>query len=577
MGISDNRAIWKAEADGIELLNETIADLLDRQAAAFPDHEALVYNYPELGLNIRFSYRQYRAAADRLAKGLLALGIEKGEHVAVWASNVPEWALLEMALAKVGAVLVTINTNYRAAELEYVLRQGDISTLFMIEGFRGNSYLDTIYGLLPELKLLRDPVHEPVRSGSLFRLKRVVLIGGQPAPGLIPYSEVLALGESIPDRELARRQQSGSPHDVAQIQYTSGTTGFPKGAALSHHNIVNNVFLFTSRANLKSSDRYVTAMPFFHTAGCVLGVLATLVTGSTLIPLIAFDPVKELELIAAEKATFSVNVPTMFAAMLNHPRFLAREFDTSSLRHVACGGSPVPVALMEQVKTQMGADTWVAYGLTESGPLITQALPDDSFELRSATVGLPLPHTDVKIINPQTGDPALLGEAGELMTRGYLVMKGYYQMPEKTAESIDADGWLRTGDLATMNPQGYINIVGRVKDMIIRGGENLFPAEIESFLMRHPKVAEAQVVGVPDTLMGEEAVAVLRLKPETSADADEIREYCRNGISRHKIPKHIKFVTEFPLTASGKVKKFELRAQLIRELGLEKLHEIRTA
>jgi fatty-acyl-CoA synthase len=577
MGINDDRAIWKAETNGIELLKETIGELLDRQAAAFPDHEALVYNYPESGLNIRFSYRQYCEAADQIAKGLLALGIEKGEHIAVWASNVPEWPLLEMALAKIGAVLVTINTNYRASELEYVLRQGDITTLFMIEGFRGNSYLDTIYGVLPELKILADPIHDPVRSSGLPRLTRVVLIGGQPAPGLIPYSQVLALGESITDRALARRQQSVSPGDVAQIQYTSGTTGFPKGAALSHHNIVNNVFLFTSRANLTSSDRYVTGMPFFHTAGCVLGVLATLVTASTLIPLIAFDPVKELELIAAEKATFALNVPTMFAAILNHPRFLAREFDTSSLRHVGCGGSPVPLALMEQVKAQMGADTWIAYGLTEASPLITQALPGDRFELRAATVGLPLPHTDVKIINPATGDPALLGQPGELMTRGYLVMKGYYQMPEKTAESIDADGWLRTGDLATMNPEGYINIVGRVKDMIIRGGENLFPAEIESFLMRHPKVAEAQVVGVPDSLMVEEAVAVLRLRPETRADEDEIREYCRNGISRHKVPKYIKFVTEFPLTASGKVKKFELRAQLIRELGLEKLHAMRTA
>jgi fatty-acyl-CoA synthase len=293
--------------------------------------------------------------------------------------------------------------------------------------------------------------------------------------------------------------------------------------------------------------------------------------------LISFDPVKELELIAAEKATFSLNVPTMFSAMLNHPRFLAGEFDTSSLRHLSCGGSPVPVALMEQVENRMGAETWVAYGLTEASPIITQAIPEGSFELRSATVGLPLPHTDVKIINPQTGEPALLGEAGELLTRGYLVMKGYYKMPEKTAESIDAEGWLRTGDLATMNAQGYINIVGRVKDMIIRGGENLFPAEIEAFLMRNPKVAEAQVVGVPDSFMVEEAAALLRLKPETSADEDEIREYCRKGISRHKIPKYIRFVTEFPLTASGKVKKFELRAQLIRELGLEHLKEMRTA
>jgi fatty-acyl-CoA synthase len=577
MGISDNHAIWKAEAEGIDLLNITIGDLLDQQAAAIPAKEALVYNYPELGLNLRITYRRYREEADRLSKGLLALGIAKGEHVAVWATNLPEWALLEMALAKIGGVLVTLNTNYRTAELEYVLRQGDITTLFMIEEFRGNSYLDAIYSLLPELKSLGDRVHEPVRSDSLPCLKRVILIGKRLQPGLLPYSKVAALGENLPDEALRRHQKSVSPQDVAQIQYTSGTTGFPKGATLTHHSIINNMLLFTARGNISSDDRYVTAMPFFHTAGCVMGVLATLVTGSTLIPLISFDPVKELELIAAEKATFSLNVPTMFSAMLNHPRFLAGEFDTSSLRHLSCGGSPVPVALMEQVKARMGADTWVAYGLTEASPVITQAIPGDSFELRSATVGLPLPHTDVKIINPQTGEPALLGEPGELLTRGYLVMKGYYKMPEKTAEAIDAEGWLRTGDLATMNAQGYINIVGRVKDMIIRGGENLFPAEIEAFLMRYPKVAEAQVVGVPDSLMVEEAAALLRLKPETSADENEIREYCRKGISRHKIPKYIRFVTEFPLTASGKVKKFELRAQLIRELGLEHLKEMRTA
>jgi fatty-acyl-CoA synthase len=450
MGTSDNRAVWKAEPEGINLLNITIGDLLDQQAAAFPAKEALVYNYPELGLNLRVTYRRYREESDRLAKGLLALGIEKGDHVAVWATNLPEWALLEMALAKIGAVLVTINTNYRTAELEYVLRQGDITTLFMIEGFRGNSYLETIYSLLPALKILRDPAHEPVRNAGFPCLNQVILIGNSLQPGLLPYSQIAALGEKIRDEALNQRQKSVSPQDVAQIQYTSGTTGFPKGATLTHHSLINNVLLFTTRGNIGSEERYLTAMPFFHTAGCVLGVLATLVTGSTLIPLIAFDPVKELELITAEKATFSLNVPTMFAAMVNHPRFLAGEFDTSSLRHLSCGGSPVPVALMEQVKTRMGADTWVAYGLTEASPIITQAIPSDSFELRSATVGLPLPHTDVKIINMQTGEPALLGEAGELLTRGYLVMKGYYKMPEKTAESIDSEGWLRTGDLATM-------------------------------------------------------------------------------------------------------------------------------
>jgi fatty-acyl-CoA synthase len=313
---------------------------------------------------------------------------------------------------------------------------------------------------------------------------------------------------------------------------------------LTHHGLVNNVLLYTARCGLQSEDRMVTAMPFFHTAGCVLNVLGALVRGATLIPLIAFDPEKELELVTKEKATYLVGVPTMLIAMLNHPRFRDGEFDTSSLRWVGSGGTPVPVILMEQVKAQMGADSMIVFGMTETSPIITQTLPDDSFRLKSATVGTPLAHTEVKIVDPRTGEPAGFGESGELLTRGYLVMKGYYKMPEKTAETIDDDGWLRTGDLATMNERGYVNIVGRVKDMVIRGGENLFPAEIEAFLMRHSKIAEAQVVGVPDAFMGEEMCALVRLKHGESADEAEIRDYCRQGISRQKVPKYIKFVNE---------------------------------
>ena len=577
MGINGDRAIWEAESRDIELINLTIGELFDRQCEAFADKEAIVYNYPEVGLDLRLSYREYRDEVDRLAKGLLALGIQKGENVAVWATNVPEWILLEMALAKIGAVLVTVNTNYRASEIEYVLRQGDITTLFMIEEHRGNSYVESIYRVAPELKDLNDPIREQLSSANLPELKRVILIGDAALAGMMSYKNVVPLGEDITDETLRERQSSLDPHDVIQMQYTSGTTGFPKGVMLTHHGIINQTHVSCLIGNLKSDERYVTAMPFFHIAGSLGAVMFAVYLGCTLIPLISFDPTKELELFDNERATFSFNVPTMLIAMLNHPRFLAGEFDLSSLREIITGATPVPVALMEDVKAKMGADCTIVYGLTESTGTVTETIQSDSFELKSSTTGIPHPHMEVMITDPATGEPVALGEQGELMTRGFLVMKGYYDMPDKTAETIDDKGWLRTGDLATMTAEGYVNIVGRVKDMIIRGGENIYPAEIEEFLMRHPKIAEAQVVGVPDSFMGEEVAAVLRLRPNETITEDEIRSYCCDGISRHKVPQYIRFASVFPLTASGKVKKFELKAQLTRELGLEDIAIQKTA
>jgi fatty-acyl-CoA synthase len=346
---------------------------------------------------------------------------------------------------------------------------------------------------------------------------------------------------------------------------------------LTHNSLINQAHICCSRAGMGPDERQVTAMPFFHVAGCVGGIIYSLYLGCTLIPLISFDPEKELELFQSEKGTFSFNVPTMLIAMLNHPRFTAGEFDLSSLTRISTGASPVSVKLMEEVKARMGADCSIVYGMTETSGAVTQSMTDDSFELKSATVGLPLPYTDIKIADPVTGETAALGQAGELLVRGHLVMKGYYNLPEKTTEAIDAEGWLHTGDLATMNEAGYVNIVGRVKDMIIRGGENIYPAEIEAFLVRHPKVADAQVVGIPDPYMGEECAALVRLKPGEVATEDEIRQYCIESISKHKRPKHIRFVEQFPLTASGKVKKFELRDQLIAELGLRETAGIRTA
>jgi fatty-acyl-CoA synthase len=495
--------------------------------------------------------------------------------VAVWATNVPEWIFLQLALAKIGAVIVTINTNYRAAEVEYVLRQGDISTIFLIEEHRGNNYLESLYGAAPEIKTTNDPLNEALLVASLPRLKRAVLIGKGPRPGLSLFSDVMALADRVSDEELKARQSGVSPHDVAMMQYTSGTTGFPKGVMLTHYNLVNQSHVSCTRGDLRAAERYVTAMPFFHIAGSLGGVIFCLYLGCALIPLIAFDPLKNLELFEREKGTFTFAVPTMLIAMLNHSRFA--EFDLSALQNIYTGATPVPVPLMERIKEKIGADCSIVFGMTETTGAVTQSFSADSFELKAETVGLAQPHTSIKIINPGTGETTQLGQSGELCSKAFLNMQGYYNMPEKTAETIDEEGWLHSGDLAVMRPDGYVNIVGRVKDMIIRGGENVYPAEIEDFLMRHPMIAEAQVLGLPDEFMGEEVCALIRAKQGEEITADEVREYCKVGISRHKVPKFVRLVESFPLTASGKVKKFELREQLIREMGLENVAGLKTA
>jgi fatty-acyl-CoA synthase len=521
------------------------------------------------------TYGQYRDVVNRLAKGLIALGVERGDHVAVWATNVPEWIFLQLALAKVGGVIVTINTNYRAAEIEYALRQGDISTIFLIEEHRGNNYLESLYGVAPEIKTVDDPLNESLSVASLPRLKRAVLIGKEPRQGLALFSDVMALADRVSDDELKARQSGVSPRDVVMMQYTSGTTGFPKGVMLTHYNLINQAHVSCTRGDLRDAERYVTAMPFFHIAGSLGGVIFCLYLGCALIPLISFDPLKNLELFEREKGTFTFAVPTMLIAMLNHPRFA--EFDLSALRNIYTGATPVPVTLMERIKEKIGADCSIVFGMTETTGAVTQSFSTDSFELKAETVGLAQPHTSIKIVNPGTGETVKLGQSGELCSKAFSNMKGYYNMPEKTADTIDEEGWLHSGDLAVMRPDGYVNIVGRVKDMIIRGGENVYPAEIEAFLMRHPKIAEAQVVGLPDEFMGEEVCALIRPTQGEELTENDVREYCKTGISRHKVPKFVRFVESFPLTASGKVKKFELREQLIKEIGLDNEAGVKTA
>lgn len=567
MAVRDDRAIWEAETFGEQMIDVTVGDLLDQQAEVAPAKEALVYHYPEIELQLRLTYAQLRDETNRVAKGLMALGIGVGDKVALLATNLPEWVLLELALAKIGAVLVTVNTNFQQAELEYVLGQADVHTLVLMEQHRSNNYVRSLKALLPQLDTISDPAQETVTSAAFPSFRRAVLLGERQHPGLLPFSRLLELSAAVSDQALSARQATVTPDHISQIQFTSGTTGAPKGAMITHHGTINNARFVARRARLTADDRWLSAMPLFHTAGSVVDQLSILVSGGAVVRAITFDAAKMLELIDREKATVMNAVPTMIIAMLQEPRFRAGQFDTTSLRCVISGGAPIPVALMEQVKAQWGADPIIVFGMTEASPIITQTLPDDSFELRSATVGLPLPHTEVKIVDSH-GTAVGVEESGEILVRGYNVMKGYYRMPEQTAAAIDADGWLHSGDVASMDRHGYVRIVGRIKDMIIRGGENVYPAEIEAFLMRHPGVREAQVVGVPDFFMGEAAVAVLRVKEGETLTEDQVRDYCRARLARHKVPKYVRFVTEYPQTPSGKVKKFELRAAMMTVLGL---------
>ncbi len=581
MGMTnDGLSYWQAEAVGEPLLESTIGDLLDQRAAELSTQEAVVYSgYPEFGgaLDIRWTYQQYRDQANMVARGLMALGLQKGDHIAVWAANVPEWPLLQMAAAKAGLVLVTVNPVLRAAEIEYILKQGDVRALFFMAQIRDHNCLETMRAMTtPGAK------NGEVTSERLPKLRHLCLVGAPPA-GLLDSQqwrplvsrELIGAGMALSAEALAERQASIKPRDPAMILYTSGTTGFPKGAVLTHYNLVNQAMTVASRLGLKHGSRSCVMVPFFHVFGCVGYTLAGLYLGGTIHPLLAYDPLKALQIISSERCQFTGGVPTMLLAMLQHPDF--GKYDLSSLEGVVCAGAPVPVALMEQVKERIGADVVIAFGQTENTGAITLTLREDPFELKAATVGIPLPYVDVKIIDPATGKVLPVGERGELCARGWLVMAGYYNMPERTAEAIDQDGWLHTGDLATMNAQGYINIVGRIKDMVIRGGENIFPREVEDFLIRHPKVADVAVLGVPDAFFGEELLAVVMPKPGETLTEEELRAFCKDQISKQKIPRYFKFTDSYPMTASGKIQKFILREQAIKELGLQSVAQQRTA
>ena len=542
-------------------LNHTVGSLLSDIARRYPDNEALVYHERAL----RYTYRQFNDVCSRVAKGLLSLGIKKGDNIAIWAYNVPEWVLLQFASAKIGAILVTVNTSYKSAELEYILAQSDSTSLFMVGSFKDTDYVETLTGVVPEIS-----VSEPgkLNSSKLPYLKNVIFIGQETPAGMLNFDSIIAMGEGVSDSELAAVEASLDCHETINMQYTSGTTGFPKGVMLTHYNLVNNGFQIGECMKFTELDRLCIPVPFFHCFGCVLGVMVCVTHGSTMVPVEIFDPLKVLQTIEKEKCTAVHGVPTMFIAELEHPEFA--KFDLSTMRTGIMAGSVCPIEVMKRaVKDMHVSEITSVYGQTESSPGITQTRTDDAIELRVATVGRALPGAEVKIVDIETGATLPPGKQGELCARGYMVMKGYYKMPEETANVIDADGWLHTGDLAIMDENGYCKITGRIKQMIIRGGENIYPREIEEFLYTHPKISDIQVYGVPDRKFGEQVMAAIILKKGMEMTEEEVRAFCRDKIANYKVPKYVKFVDGYPMTASGKIQKFKMREKAIKELQLE--------
>ncbi len=534
-----------AKGEQIPLLEKTIHQALDDTVQRLPDHPALISRHQGLRLN----YRQLQEHSARTAAGLWALGARPGDRVGMWASSCAEWVYLQVATSRIGAVLVNVNPAYRELDLRYILERSRMKVIFLHEKDQRANYLEILDG---------------ARQGQELELEHAVLLNDP------SWDRMIDNGEQ-PDPVKA------DFHNVVNIQYTSGTTGKPKGVLLTHHNLLNNGYLFGRGMEWSHQDKICLPVPMYHCFGCVLGSLQCIVHGATLvIPAAQFDALAALKAIDSEKCTTVYGVPTMFIAMLDHPDF--SKYDTSSLRVGAMGGSPCPVELMKRVEQEMRCEGMgVAYGQTEASPAITQSGPKDSFEVRVSSVGKALPCTEVKIVDPETGETVPVGGQGELCTRGYLVMKGYDGEPEATAKAIDADNWLHTGDLATMREDGAFRITGRSKEMIIRGGENLFPREIEEFLHTHPKIADVYVLGLPDERLGEIVFAAIKLKDGQSATEEEIREFCDGKIAYFKVPSAMRFVDEFPMTVTGKIQKFVIRRQEIERRGLQKAAAVETA
>jgi len=550
--------IWEKET----LVDLTFPQLLDRVAEEFPDQPAFVFD----PAGYSQTYSEFRDEVDTFARSLVSMGVRRGDKVAIWATNVPEWFTTFWAATKIGAVLVTVNTAYKIHEAEYLLRQSDTHTLVMIDGFKDSDYNAIIQEICPELAERRTG--QALRSKRLPFLRNVVSAGSG-LPGAMSWEEALSMAGNTPIEIVYQRAASLSRHDVCNMQYTSGTTGFPKGVMLTHYNVINNGKNIGDRMDLSTADRFLIQVPMFHCFGMVLTMTASMTHGSTMYPVEAFSPRLGLELIHKHKLTAVNGVPTMFIAMLGHELFESTDF--SSMRTGIMAGSPCPAKVMSDVVNKMNmADITIVFGQTESSPGCTMSSADDSMDIKVNTVGGPLPEIECKIVDAATGRDVPDNTIGEFVARGYNIMKGYYKMPVATAEAIDQDGWLHTGDLALRMPDGNFKITGRIRDMIIRGGENIYPKEIEDFLYTHPKVKDVQVVGVPDKQYGEEIMALVILNEGESATQEEIADYVRASMARHKTPRYVRFVDSFLMNAAGKILKYKLVEEAIEYLGLDK-------
>ncbi len=540
--------------------NITFGELLDGTAALYPDKDALV----NVQKDLRFSYSELRDISNKVAKGFIKLGIKKGDSVAIWATNVAEWIFALFGASKIGAVVVTVNTNYRSHELEYLLKQSDTRTLLLIEEYRGSNYVDTITEVCPELAASTPG---QLDCSKLPFLKNVIFMGDKKFPGMFNFKDLPEMGSDISDEELAARQAACSPADVINMQYTSGTTGFPKGVMLTHNSVINNAYYVGECQDYTDKDRLCIPVPFFHCFGLTMSITTCVVYGATMVPVEEFNPLWVLQAVGRGKCTALQGVPTMWIAEQEHPDFA--KYDMSTLRTGIMAGAPCPIEVMRKVVDKMAPEVTIAYGLTESSPVVTQTRTDDEIERRVTTVGRALAGVDLEIFNPETGEACPPGVPGEICIRGYVVMKGYYKMPEATEKAIDSEGWLHSGDLGTKDEAGYVKITGRLKDMIIRGGENIYPREIEEYLYTNAKVQDVQVIGVPSIKYGEEVMAVIMLREGEASSEEEIREYCQGKIARYKIPKYVRFVESYPMTASGKIQKYKLRDWAVEELGLQ--------